>query len=255
MKFFSFILFTALMYCSNLYAQYDQPVSVIIDGYKYSTGFDTSNYTTKLTVTSEGSIVDTRTYEGRLGRIEGFDLDNDGKTEVLIEYYSGGAHCCTTLEAYRMSGGKLAYLDSIFWRNGGYVVKDLNEDKMYEVVGDDDMFAYAFTSYAGSRSFLRIYDFAGDKFVDVTSQFRPLVMDEIRTLEKDLSEATKVPIDCSGDGFSTNAGEVKSILAAILGSYHSIGNTSMGYDLIQKTYSCSDKEKFVETLKNEFKLK
>jgi hypothetical protein len=68
---------------------------------------DTSNYTTQLTVTSEGSIADTRTYEGRLGRIEGFDLDNDGKTEVLVEYYSGGAHCCTTLEAYRMSGGKL----------------------------------------------------------------------------------------------------------------------------------------------------
>jgi hypothetical protein len=59
----------------------------------------------------------------------------------------------------------LVYLDSIFWRNGGYVVKDLNEDKKYEVVGDDDMFAYAFTSYAGSRSFLRIYEFAGDKFV------------------------------------------------------------------------------------------
>jgi hypothetical protein len=256
MKFvITLLLLLAITHSSNSFAQYDQPVSVIIDGYTFSQTFDTSNYTTRLMITSGGSAVDMRTYEGRLGRIEGFDLDNDGKTEVLVEYYSGGAHCCTTLEAYRLSGDKLVYLDSIFWGNGGYVVKDLNSDGKYEIEGDNDMFAYAFTAYAGNRSFLRIYDFANDRFVDATSQFRPLVMDKIRSLEKDLSEATKNPIDCSGDGFSTNAGEVKTILAAILGSYHSIGNSSMGYELIDKTYNCPDKQQFVETLKNEFKLK
>ena len=239
----------------NSFAQYDQPVSVIIDGYTFSQSFDTSNYTTQLMITSGGNVVDSKTYEGRLGRIEGFDLDNDGKTEVLVEYYSGGAHCCTTLEAYRLSDAKLIYLDSIFWRNGGYVVKDLNKDGKYEIEGDDDLFAYAFTSYAGNRSFLKIYEFAGDKFVDATSSFRPLVMDKIRLLEKDLSETTANGIDCGGDAFSTSAGEVKTILAAILASYHSIGNTSIGYELIDKSYNCPDKAQFIETLKNEFKLK
>lgn len=240
---------------SRSYAQYDEPVNVIIDGYTFSTSFDTAGYTTGLSVMKGGSIVDTRTYEGRLGRIEGYDLDNDGNTEVLVEYYSGGAHCCTTLELYRFSGDKLVYLDSIFWRNGGYQVKDLNNDRHYEIIGDDDMFAYAFTSYAGNRSFLRIYEFAGGKFADVTYRFRPLVMDKIRELEKDLSETAGAGIECSGDGYSNNAGEVKTILAAIVGSYHSVGNVSIGYELIDAKYNCPDKMQFVETLKNEFKLK
>ncbi len=248
-------LFLALTLSRESYAQYNKPVSVIIDGYTFSQSFDTSNYTTQLMVTSGGNVVDSKTYEGRLGRIEGFDLDNDGKTEVLVEYYSGGAHCCTTLEAYRLSGDKLVYLDSVFWGNGGYVVKDLNNDGKYEIEGDDDIFAYAFTAYAGNRSFLKIYEFTGDKFVDATSGFRPLVMDKIRMLEKDLTETTANGIDCGGDAFSTSAGEVKTILAAILGSYHSIGNTSLGYELIDKTYNCPDKVQFIETLKNEFKLK
>ncbi len=249
------LMLLAITFSRDSFAQYDQPVSVIIDGYTFSQSFDTSNYTTQLMIISGGNVIDTRTYEGRLGRIEGFDLDNDGKTEVLAEYYSGGAHCCTTLEAYRLSGDKLVYLDSIFWRNGGYVVKDLNNDGKYEIEGDDDMFAYAFTSFAGNRTFLKIYEFTGDKFVDATSGFRPLVMDKIRMLEKDLTETNANGIDCGGDAFSTSAGEVKTILAAILGSYHSIGNTSVGYELIDKTYNCADKSQFIETLKNEFKLK
>ncbi|MBX7042461.1 MAG: hypothetical protein K1X85_06115 [Ignavibacteria bacterium] len=240
---------------AGAFAQWERSAEVIIDGCNFTQKYDTADYTTELTVRRDGSVTDTRRYPGRLGRIEGFDLDNDGVTEVTIEFYSGGAHCCTTLEAYRINDCKLTYLDSIYWGNGGYEIADLDGNGKYEVIGDNDMFAYAFTSYAGSRSFLNIYEFADGKFTNATGRYGQIVRYNIVRLMNDLDASSYEGVDCRGDGKGGDPGEIKSILAAILGSYHSIGETDRGYEIIAGRYPCNDRQEFIEKLKNEFKLK
>lgn len=249
------LLLICLLTAMRAEAQWNPVASAKIDGYTFSQKFDTVDYSTTVSVSKDGRMIDAKKYEGRIGSIEGYDLDADGRNEILIEYYSGGAHCCTTLEAYRMENGKLSFVDSIFWGNGGYVVSDLNGDGKYEVLGDNDMFAYAFTAYAGNRTFLNIYDFDGTGFVNVTSTYPVLVRYKIIQFQNDLNSTMYDGTDCENSGKGADPGEVKTILAAILASYSSIGETSKGYDLINSRYPCSDKEQFIEKLKNEFNLR
>jgi len=74
-----------------------------------------------------------------------------------------------------------------------------------------------------------------------------------------LNEYTSKGFDCpmteSEETFNTDAGAVKAILAPITADYASIGRASEGYKLINAVYKCPDKNKFVNILKNEYKLK
>jgi hypothetical protein len=86
------------------------------------------------------------------------DLDGDGEPEVLVDVYTGGAHCCAETQAFRFDGATYAPI-ALQWGNGGYELKDLDGDGRPELVGQDDAFAGAFTSYAGSFFPPRVVDF------------------------------------------------------------------------------------------------
>ena len=103
------------------------------------------------------------------------DLDNDGKKEILIDQYTGGAHCCTYLTACRIVNDKLVVLDTLWWGDSGYEIKDLNKDGKKELRGVNTWFAYAFTSFAGSRFNVIIYGFKKDKFYDATKEYPDIV--------------------------------------------------------------------------------
>lgn len=80
------------------------------------------------------------------------DLDADGEPEVLFDVSSGGAHCCYTTRfyAYRPESGTYRRAPSQYWGNAGYDVVDLDGDGRLELSGGDDVFAYAFSSFAAS---------------------------------------------------------------------------------------------------------
>jgi hypothetical protein len=86
------------------------------------------------------------------------DLDADGEPEVLVDVYTGGAHCCSQTEVLRFDGTAYAPVELV-WGNGGYELKDLDGDGRPELVGLDDAFAGVFTSYAGSFFPPRVVDF------------------------------------------------------------------------------------------------
>lgn len=79
------------------------------------------------------------------------DLDGDGEPEVLVDAYSGGAHCCTTtgIYDYRPALGTYGHIQHAFG-DQSYAVRDLDHDGHPEIVTADDSFAYAFTDYADS---------------------------------------------------------------------------------------------------------
>lgn len=85
----------------------------------------------------------------RDGPLQVRDLNGDGEPEVLVDAYSGGAHCCALTEILRFTGAAYATLEA-FWGNTGYDLNDLDGDGRPEFVAADDAFAGAFTSYAGS---------------------------------------------------------------------------------------------------------
>jgi hypothetical protein len=102
------------------------------------------------------------------------DLERNGSPDVILNLYSGGAHCCSITQVYRYDPGRQRY--SIVQRNfgdPGSLLRRLSGG--YVFFSADDRFAYAFTSYAYSGLPLAIWSFATGRFVDVTARFPALV--------------------------------------------------------------------------------
>ena len=134
--------------------------------------YDTSSYSTSFKVYDDGDLIFKTNYEQFISEIKEYDLNNDGKKEILFEAYSGGAHCCFTLYTGRFSEGKFILTDSLFLGNGFYEVKDLDSNGKLELECANDMFAYAFTNYAETRFPTMIYKYEKGKLIEATSDYK-----------------------------------------------------------------------------------
>ena len=238
-------------------AQFDD-IKFRFGDYVFTAKYDTAEFTTRLRIKKKDKTIFNKIFLDRILSIKDYDLNKDGKKEILIEMYSGGAHCCTSLYASEISGNGFVLSDSINWGNSFYEIEDIDNDGKYEIAGVNDMFAYAFTNYAESRFSLLIYGYENNKFTDITGRFSSRINDNISGLRDELREYTDTGFQCMGlneETFNTEAGAVKAILAAIVADYNSLNETSKGFELIDSVYNCPDKEKFKLTLKNDFHLK
>lgn len=99
------------------------------------------------------------------------DLDRDGEPEVLLDLYSGGAHCCTFTFLYRYVPDR-GYVKLVhFWGNVGYRIGDLDRDGRPEFVSSDDRFAYVLTSYAAWVNPVQVWRYETGALVDVTRRY------------------------------------------------------------------------------------
>jgi hypothetical protein len=105
------------------------------------------------------------------------DLNGDGEPEVLVDAYTGGAHCCAVTELAAFNGSGYA-VQELYWGNTGYELKDLNGDGKPELVAYDDAFAGAFSSFAASFFPPLVVDYdpaAKGALRDITDQFVALI--------------------------------------------------------------------------------
>ncbi|MDQ3020373.1 MAG: hypothetical protein M3R36_07365 [Bacteroidota bacterium] len=237
-------------------AQYKN-LNVKLGKYTFSTKFDSSSYLTTFKIKKGKNTIYYKTTEIPITGITEYDLNNDGNNEILIDMYSGGAHCCTYLVAAVIKENKFKILDTIYWGNSFYTIEDLNKDGRKEIFGASDIFAYAFTNFAQSEDPILIYGFENNKFKNVTKNFPDIVKKDIEAhLKKLIPYTTDTGFACPiTDTFNTDAGTVKAILAPIVADYYTLGEVKRGYDLVDSVYKCPDKDKFIQTLQSEYKLK
>lgn len=142
------------------------------------------------------------------------DLTGDGEPEVLVDLYTGGAHCCSITAIYGWDGGTSAYRRLVSnWGDPGYAIKQLGGAPA--LVTADARFAYAFCAYACSAmpgQVLRYEDFA---LVDVTAQFPARIRAEVRRLRRSLRQIRRGPAD---ERFA-----IKGILPALCADLHLLG--------------------------------
>jgi hypothetical protein len=137
-------------------------------------------------------------------------------------------------------------------------LEDLDKNKKTELTAYNMMFAYAFTNFAETRAPVMVYTVENGKFKNVTKNFPLLVKQQIEELQTDLKEFLDSNYKCEAEGdetFNTDAGSVKTILAAITADYFTLGEVYKGYELIDKVYPCPDKDAFIQTLKEDYKLR
>lgn len=125
------------------------------------------------------------------------DLDGDGEPEVLVDQFSGGAHCCEYTRIYRFDGS--GYASTVVdWGNYGYALEDLDRDGLPELSTFDDRFAYTFTAYVSSVPPIRILRYQGGAIVDATRSFPALVRRDLNANWKLLQRLAKQREDIRG---------------------------------------------------------
>ena len=104
------------------------------------------------------------------------DLDADGEPEVVYSAFTGGAHCCSIAQVYRLSAGATGYaVTEHGFGDPSFTLKDLNGDGRPEWLTRDDRFAYLYTAYAFSGLPIEILRYDHGLFSDVTRSYPALV--------------------------------------------------------------------------------
>ena len=124
------------------------------------------------------------------------DLDADGEPEVIYAAYTGGAHCCTIAQVFRLAGDASGYTSvDRFFGDPGFTVRDLDRDGRPEVVSADDSFAYRFTAYAFSGLPLLTLRYDHGRFHDVTGSFPRLIRRDARQFWRGYLQLRRQPDD------------------------------------------------------------
>lgn len=99
-------------------------------------------------------------------------LDAAEPRQILLQTYTGGAHCCTQWTVLTAKGGKwtASVLGQWDGEGGGDWPKDEDGDGVIDIVLFDQAFLYAFASYADSWPPPRIYHLQAGKLVDVSDR-------------------------------------------------------------------------------------
>ncbi|MGI8411953.1 MAG: hypothetical protein ACR2LV_04105 [Solirubrobacteraceae bacterium] len=79
------------------------------------------------------------------------DLESNGRPDVVLDLFTGGAHCCTVEQVFRLDRATVTYVKTERnFGDPGARIRDLRRDGRLAFLSADDLFAYAFTDFASS---------------------------------------------------------------------------------------------------------
>ena len=104
------------------------------------------------------------------------DLEHNGQPDVVLDLFSGGAHCCTIEQIFSFDPGTVTYAKTERdFGDAGTNIVDLRHDGRFEFLSADDTFAYRFTDFAASGLPIQILTFSGRRFTNVTRSYPGLI--------------------------------------------------------------------------------
>lgn len=168
----------ALMFSSSALAA-DPPKHWRVAGYDivlHPRAPDTGNYEDRLVVAKGGKtvfeIVENRIslddWRANLGGLPlpmlGSNVTGGDTPQIVIETYSGGAHCCFALQIVDLTE-PVRVRNLPFHGDYSAYFRRAPDGKAWELVGAENIFAYWHASFAGSPAPRIVYRLAGDRLV------------------------------------------------------------------------------------------
>ncbi|HEV3186841.1 MAG TPA: hypothetical protein VGZ04_02220 [Acidimicrobiales bacterium] len=144
----------------------------------------------RLTITQRGKVVDNVTVRSKWcgnqcwpdfvspghSILHVVRLRQHGPLDVVLDLYSGGAHCCTVEQVFSPKESSGAYqMTEYDFGDPGVKLVPLGKGGSDVFQSADDSFAYAFTDYAASGMPIEILSFYGNSFHNVTRSFPRLI--------------------------------------------------------------------------------
>jgi hypothetical protein len=113
------------------------------------------------------------------------DLEPGGEPDVVLDLYTGGAHCCVVVQVFSFDPGSNTYvMTERNFGDAGDELVDLGHNGQWEFLSADDSFAYAFTDFAASGLPIQILTFSARHFTDVTRAYPALIAKDAATWMK-----------------------------------------------------------------------
>lgn len=134
-----------------------------------------------------------------------FSFDYNADTYIVVTSYSGGAHCCFTQYIFHQGEDDKVSLVRKLATNNSTISADnffVENNKLYFSVMDD-RFAYFYTSYASSYSFVRFFQLDQTNIADANNEFFDVFMKEARRCEAELDSINPSDIYSMEDWFPT----------------------------------------------------
>lgn len=189
----------------------------------YNAGADKA---TRFHVTQAGALVLDKLVDNMPMDLQIVTAEGD-KTLVLLDTYSGGAHCClgTAISDPSAEGGPT--FTARDWGDVGYKLIKSTDGSGYVFQSADDAAAYAFSSFAGSTFPIQILAYRDGKLVDVTAEYP-------NTLEEDAAKHWREYLT---DASSNAAPE--SALVAYLADEYRLGRSRKAWDRVHAAYGAN----------------
>jgi hypothetical protein len=106
-------------------------------------------------------------------------LSRSGPPSVVLDLYSGGAHCCFVEQVYSLAANTEVVRKAEYnFGNPGVRLVKLNGSGSYDFLSANNDFAYAFTDFAASGMPIEIFSFSDGAFHNVTLSFPSLIRDD-----------------------------------------------------------------------------
>jgi hypothetical protein len=101
------------------------------------------------------------------------DLEGTDQLDVVLDLFTGGAHCCTVEQVFSFDPGTVTYVktERNFGNAGAQMIPDLGRGGRDEFLTADDSFAYEFTDFAASGLPVQVLGFANRHFHNITRSF------------------------------------------------------------------------------------
>lgn len=133
-----------------------------------------------------------------MGNVSITDLDADGTAEVIIQRYSGGAHCCTNTVVYRWHNNTFEKTETGPLDHKGGTFEDLDGDGKIEFVSSDNKFNYAFSSYAGSYPPTAIFNYKDGELQPTTMKYPKKLREKLEKMYQTFREYQSEGLSANG---------------------------------------------------------
>lgn len=154
------------------------------------------------------------------------DLQGDGEPEVIVDLFTGGAHCCSISVIYGWDATTASYTKLTWqWGDPSYRLKKLGSGPATQLLSADDRFAYTFCAYACSAMPPVVYEYNGTTLVDVTKQYPAVIRADATSLEKGIRSQAR-----SKDGQFALPG----LVAPLCADYYLLGQGAKCKPLLSK---------------------
>ena len=113
---------------------------------------------------------------GKQSSVHVVDLEHNRQPDVVLDLYSGGAHCCSIEQIFSFDPGTMTYVKTERnFGDPGERIADLGHNGRHEFLTADDSFAFAFTDFAASGLPIQILTFSSRHFHNVTRSYPKLI--------------------------------------------------------------------------------